>query len=362
MGISNTDSTLHTNRTALGRFKSRGRYDRETVHAILDTAFLCHVAYVRDGQPFVTPTSFWRIGDTLYWHGSAKSSMLKSAARGVPVCFTVSHADGVVLSRVMSRHSFNYRSVVVLGTAVAVTDPEEKMRGMRAFVDRILPGRWTDGPQPVQAAEIERITIVRMDLREASAKVRSGPPKDNEILTSRVQTWAGFVPFKLAIGEPVTDPNSKLDLPVPDYVRTLAQRFDAQDLRGVSFAMPEHMPPPAVEAMVDAGAGPAHTITVRDTGVTFPAAPAKTLLLSALQAGVGLPYGCAAGGCGACKVRLVSGAVDMLPYERAALSQAEHDAGWILTCCARPRGPCDIAPLRARPVPPSTSCPASSQC
>ena len=337
-----TDRSTQTERTTLGRFAFRARYERETVNAILDSAFLCHVGYVRDGVPFVTPTSFWREDDVLYWHGSAESKMLKSVSGGIPVCFTVSHVDGLVLSRVMSRHSFNYRSVVALGTAVAVTDPDEKMRGMQAFVDRMLPGRWRDGVQEVTPTEIERITIVKMDLNEASAKVRSGPPKDSEVLFERSKTWAGHVPFKLSIGQPVPDPNLKFDLPVPDYVRSLAERFDGNDLMDVPFGMPEFVLPAQAEDVK----ATVHKVEVLDTGAVFDAREDATLLSAALANGVDLPYGCAAGGCGACKVRLVMGRVNMLPYERAALTDAERDAGWILACCARPVEACAIVPRR----------------
>jgi uncharacterized protein len=229
-------------RTELRRFAARGRYDREAVYAILDQAFLCHVGYVRDGQPYVVPISFWRVEDKLYLHGSASNGMLTALGAGIPVCVTVSHVDGIALSRVINHHSFNYRSVMILGTAEAVTDPAEKRLGMQRFVDRILPGRWQDGVIDIAPSAIDHIAMVRMDLREASAKLRSGGINDSPALAARSTAWAGHVPIQLAVGRPVPDAHLPADVAVPDYVRSLAGRFGAVDLAAVALDIPA-LPP-----------------------------------------------------------------------------------------------------------------------
>jgi len=338
---------LSIKRTALTRFPARGRHDDATIHAILDAALLCHIGYVRDGQPFVTPTSFWRVGDLVYWHGSAESSMLRAVGAAIPVCFTVSHVDGVVLSRVLSRHSFNYRSVVALGTARAVTELDEKREGMRRFVERILPGRWNEPVAPVTDAELARITILRMDLREASAKVRAGPPKDDPILAARSGAWAGHVPFKLAVGQAVPSPDLREGVALPTAIASLAERFGAVNLGDQAFAMPAFDPPPSPEAAPAAGA--TFRLERLDTGETATVSSERTILAGMLDAGMDYPYGCAAGGCAACKTRLVSGTVEHLPHEPAALSPDERSAGWILACRARPASDLAIVPWSQPP-------------
>jgi len=179
---------------------------------------------------------------------------------------------------------------------------------------------------------------VRLDLKEASAKVRSGPPKDNEVLYDRVAAWAGHVPIKLAVGRPVADPNLRVDLPLPNGVASLAERFDAIDLGDVGFPMPDYAP---VQASEDASPHEIYPVTIEGARA-FAATNNATILSQALAAGVVLPFGCAAGGCGACKARLSAGCVEMRPYEKAALSDAERRDGFILTCCAEPRSACTI--------------------
>jgi uncharacterized protein len=171
------ESQLHaeypvTSRNRLRRRHERGHYDHETVHAILDAAMVCHIAYVIDGQPFCTPTSFWREGERLYWHGSSASRMIRAQAKGMPVCVTVTHHDALVLARSGFHHSVNYRCAMAYGQARAVTDPAAKLRAMNAFVDRFYPGR-TAALRPPTAQEIKAIDIVEMQIDDAAAKIRS---------------------------------------------------------------------------------------------------------------------------------------------------------------------------------------------
>lgn len=237
-GASDSASFTPTERTRVRRFAARAHYDHATVHAILDQAFLCHVGYVRDGQPYVIPTSFWRIDNMLYLHGSANNGMLAAISAGIPICVTVSHVDGVVLSRVMNHHSFNYRSVMIIGVAQPVTEAAAKLQGMHEFVDRILPGRWDDDVADIAPDEIDHVAMVRMDLREAAAKIRSGGVNDSAALIAGTRAWAGHVPFKLAVGRPEPDAHLPPGTAVPDYVRSLASRFGAADLGEVAFEAP----------------------------------------------------------------------------------------------------------------------------
>jgi len=165
-----------TARPKLKRNHKRGAYDRETVHAILDAVPHCHVGYVIDGQPYVTPTLQWREGDRIYWHGSSASRMLRTVETGVPVCVTVSPLDGFVMARSAFHHSVNYRSVMAYGTAHALKGPAEKERALKAMMEHLFPGRW-DALRPVTAQELKATTVVAMEIEEAAAKVRTGPPR-----------------------------------------------------------------------------------------------------------------------------------------------------------------------------------------
>ena len=190
-------------RTELRRRPSRGAYDAPTVHAILDQGFVCHVGFVADGQPFVIPTGYARQGETLYLHGSAASRMLHALGNGIEACVTVTLIDGLVLARAVMHHSVNYRSVVVLGRARPVTDPGEKLRALRAITNHIVPGRWEE-TRPPTALELKATAVLALPLEEASAKVRTGPPVDDEEdLTLPV--WAGVVPLRQVAGQPVPD-------------------------------------------------------------------------------------------------------------------------------------------------------------
>jgi uncharacterized protein len=206
-----------TPRTRLVREADRAVYDREAAYRILDEGFLCHVGFVADGQPFVIPTSYGRKGASLYIHGSAASRMLRQMKDGVPVCVTVTLLDGLVLARSIFNHSMNYRSVVVLGKATLVDDPEEKIEALRLLAEHILPGRWADARQPNER-ELKATSVLRLPIEEFSAKVRVGPPIDDEEDYS-FPTWAGVVPLEMKAGEAIEDARLVPGQTVPAYAR-----------------------------------------------------------------------------------------------------------------------------------------------
>jgi nitroimidazol reductase NimA-like FMN-containing flavoprotein (pyridoxamine 5'-phosphate oxidase superfamily) len=210
-----------TARTRVTREPERGVYDRAAAYQVLDEAFICHVGFVVDNQPFVIPTGFGRSGDNLYIHGSAASRMLRNLDHGIAVCVTVTLLDGLVLARSIFNHSMNYRSVVVLGTAVAVEDPVEKLQALRALSEHILPGRWEESRQPNER-ELKATLVMRLPITEFSAKVRTGPPIDNEEDYS-FPTWAGVVPLQTVAGSPINDPKLDPKTPVPNYVRSYSR-------------------------------------------------------------------------------------------------------------------------------------------
>jgi nitroimidazol reductase NimA-like FMN-containing flavoprotein (pyridoxamine 5'-phosphate oxidase superfamily) len=195
-----SDAYPVTSRNRLRRRHERGHYDRETVHAILDAAMICHIAYVIDGQPFCTPTSFWREGQRLYWHGSSASRMVRAQAKGLPVCLTVTHHDALVLARSGFHHSVNYRCVMAYGRARAVTDPQAKLRAMDAFIDRFYPGR-TAVLRPATAQEIKAINILEMEIEDAAAKIRSTGVADEEA-DYNVPVWCAVLPLRTVLGQP----------------------------------------------------------------------------------------------------------------------------------------------------------------
>ena len=192
-----------TPRARVRRRPDRGRYDRETVFAILDSALMCHIGYVIDGTPYVTPTLFWREGDRLYRHGSAASRMLRTQRAGIPVCVTVSHVDGLVVARSAFHHSLNYRAVMAFGTAAVVTDPAEKEAGFNAFLDRLYPER-SRVLRPIMAQEVKATMLMSMVIEEASAKVRTGGPVDLES-DNDADCWAGTIPVVQRVEAPVPD-------------------------------------------------------------------------------------------------------------------------------------------------------------
>jgi hypothetical protein len=218
----NSGNATPTPRTRVLREPQRAVYDRDAVNQILDEAFLCHVGFVADGQPFVIPTSFGRDGDVLYIHGSAASRMLRTMKESIPVCVTVTLLDGLVLARSIFNHSMNYRSVVVLGKATLVDDPTEKIEALRLLSEHIIPGRWADSRQPNER-ELRATSVLRVPIEEFSAKVRSGPVIDDEEDYS-FPTWAGVVPLEMKVGAPVDDSRMLPGQLVPEYARNYSRR------------------------------------------------------------------------------------------------------------------------------------------
>jgi nitroimidazol reductase NimA-like FMN-containing flavoprotein (pyridoxamine 5'-phosphate oxidase superfamily) len=206
-----------TPRTTLKRLPKRGSHDRETIEAILDEGFICHVGFVADGKPFVIPTGYARVGDRLIIHGSQASRMLRTLEQGVDVCVTVTLIDGLVLARSAFHHSMNYRSVVVFGRAILVDDPAEKLAALRALSEHMSPGRWDDVRQPTEQ-ELKQTMVLSLPLTEASAKVRTGPPLDDEDDYGLI-VWAGVIPLQLRAEPPVADPRLNPDTDLPGYAR-----------------------------------------------------------------------------------------------------------------------------------------------
>jgi uncharacterized protein len=203
-----------TARTRVRRRPDRGRYDRATVYAILDAALLCHVGYVIDGLPYVTPTLFWREGERLYWHGSAASRMLRHQAEGIPVCVTVSHVDGLVVARSGFHHSLNYRAVMAFGNAAIVSDETTKTAALNAFVERLYPGR-NRQIRPILPQELKATTLMSMVVDEVSAKVRAGGPIDDEE-DYALDCWAGVIPIEIRVGAAIADTRLKPGVPALD--------------------------------------------------------------------------------------------------------------------------------------------------
>jgi nitroimidazol reductase NimA-like FMN-containing flavoprotein (pyridoxamine 5'-phosphate oxidase superfamily) len=202
-----------TERTRVVREPHRGSHDRETIYKILDEGFVCHLGFSVDAQPYVIPTMFARVDDKIYFHGSAASRMLRNLSDGLPVCLTVTLADGLVLARSVFNHSMNYRSVVALGKASLIEQPEEKRVALRAFTEKILPGRWSDARQPNEK-ELKATSILRLPLTEVSAKVRVGPVED-DAPDYALQVWAGVIPLRLTPGVPERDEKCDPSIPVP---------------------------------------------------------------------------------------------------------------------------------------------------
>jgi hypothetical protein len=210
-----------TGRTTLRRLPARGSYDRQLVASILDEALHCHVGFVVDDQPYVIATIHARVGDVLYLHGSSASRMLRTLEQGVPLCVTVTLVDGLVLARSAFHHSMNYRSVVVLGVGRDVVDADEKMRALEAITEHVAPGRWTH-VRPPAPQELKATTVIRIPLDEVSAKIRTGPPVDDEE-DYELPCWAGVLPLRLVPQAPLPDPRLTPGIAVPDHVRAYAR-------------------------------------------------------------------------------------------------------------------------------------------
>lgn len=205
-----------TERTRVRRLHQRGAYDRATIDAILDATPMCHVGYLVDGRPAVTPTFHWREGDRVYWHGSAASRALR-AAEGAEVCLTVSLLDGLVLARSAFHHSANYRSVMIFGRAEKVSDPELKTARLRAFLEGLYPGRWST-LRPITDQELKATTVLSLPIEEASAKIRSGPPVDDEE-DYALPIWGGVLPIRYAFDATQPDARNLEGVAEPGYAR-----------------------------------------------------------------------------------------------------------------------------------------------
>jgi nitroimidazol reductase NimA-like FMN-containing flavoprotein (pyridoxamine 5'-phosphate oxidase superfamily) len=209
-----------TERVRVKRLPERGVYDRDTIDAILDEGRICHLGFVHDGQPLVIPTIHARDGDRVYVHGSTASRTLRTLRGGLPACITVTILDGLVVARSVFEHSMNYRSVIVLGTAQAVEDSDEKLAGLRAISEHVLPGRWKEARLP-NPAELKQTLLLALPLDEASAKVRTGPPEDQEE-DYDLPIWAGEVPLRLTWLPSRPDPRLRPDVEIPPSVQALS--------------------------------------------------------------------------------------------------------------------------------------------
>ncbi len=216
-----------TDRSKVKRLHERGRYDEESVFAILDAGLVAHIGYVIDGQPYVTPTAYWRRGRTLYWHGSSASRMLRTQKAGIAVCVTVSLLDGLVVARSGFHHSINYRAVMAFGRARMIEDAAEKEAELDYFIERIYPGRVAT-LRPVNQQELKGTTLLAMEIEEASAKVRTGEPKDDDE-DYALDIWAGVIPIRQVIGAIEQDPKLKPGIALPQHLHrfTDGARFDA---------------------------------------------------------------------------------------------------------------------------------------
>lgn len=211
-----------TKRSELRRIPDRGSHDWETINQILDAGFLASVGFCVDGQPFVIPTLYGRDGEKLYLHGSAVSRTLRELETGIATCVTVTLVDGLVLSRCAFDHSMNYRSVVAFGTARKIVDPEQKVKSLRVISEHLIAGRWAEVRGPSDK-ELKATTVLEFSIEEASSKVRSGPPLDDES-DYGLPVWAGVLPLEIRSRLPIPDSKSIKDVTLPDYVR----RFDAR--------------------------------------------------------------------------------------------------------------------------------------
>ena len=205
-----------TPRTTLKRLPKRGSHERETINRILDEGFICHVGFALEGQPFVIPTGYARADDQLIIHGSQASRMLRALKTGIDVCVTVTIIDGLVLARSAFHHSMNYRSVVIFGRATLIAEHQAKLAALFALSEHMIPGRWND-VRGASEAELQQTTVLSLPIDEASAKIRTGPPLDDEE-DYALNVWAGVLPMRLTTEEPTADPRLPPDIEVPDYV------------------------------------------------------------------------------------------------------------------------------------------------
>jgi uncharacterized protein len=209
-----------TARTQVRRAPQRGEYDRTILYQILDEALVCHVGFVSEGQPVVIPTAYGRIEDQLYIHGSPASRTLRSLQTNLEVCVTVTLLDGLFLARSAFHHSMNYRSVVIFGSAIPITEPEEKWQALQAFTEHVVPQRWSE-VRPPTPQELQGTLVLALPLTEASAKIRTGPPLDDEA-DYQSSVWAGVLPLQLTTTAPIPDPCLPPEIALPSYVQSYA--------------------------------------------------------------------------------------------------------------------------------------------
>jgi uncharacterized protein len=207
---------VNTNRSRIQRLPKRGHYDRETVYRILDEALICHVGFVDNGQPYVIPINFARMEDTIVLHGAKASRLLKHVEAGNPVCVEATIVDGLVLARSVFHHSVNYRSVVLFGTGSLVEDEREKLAALEAVTEHLIPGRWQEARLP-NRKEMKATRVVSIKIDEASAKVRLGPPVDDEE-DYNLPVWAGVLPLQEMTLSPIRDERQPQDVPLPSYI------------------------------------------------------------------------------------------------------------------------------------------------
>lgn len=220
----NLEQIPATERSQVKRLPQRGSYERQLIEQILDEGLVCYVAFVVDGQPFVIPTAYGRVGDCLYIHGSPASRMLRSLQSGIEVCVTVTLLDGLVLARSAFHHSMNYRSVVIFGTATTVQDFEQKQAALKAFTDHVIPERWAQ-LRPATRQEIQGTLVLALPITEASAKVRTGFPNDDEADYS-LPIWAGIIPLQLSTAAPIPDSRLPSAIALPANVQNYSRTCD----------------------------------------------------------------------------------------------------------------------------------------
>jgi nitroimidazol reductase NimA-like FMN-containing flavoprotein (pyridoxamine 5'-phosphate oxidase superfamily) len=213
-------------RTELRRIPDRGSHDWTTINQILDAGFLAHVAFCVDSQPFVIPTLYGRDGEKLYLHGSAASRMLRELETGIPACVTVTLVDGLVLARSAFDHSMNYRSIIAFGSARKVVDPQQKLKSLRVISEHLIAGRWADVRGPSEK-ELKATTVLEFSIEEASSKVRSGPPLDDES-DYGLPVWAGVLPLEIISRPPIPDDKLIKGVLLPDYVRRYHARLNGR--------------------------------------------------------------------------------------------------------------------------------------
>jgi nitroimidazol reductase NimA-like FMN-containing flavoprotein (pyridoxamine 5'-phosphate oxidase superfamily) len=218
------DTFTKTPRNQVRRHPERGHYDAATIYPIVDEALICHVGFVDGGQPFVIPTLHARQGDSILLHGAKGSRLLRHLESGGEVCITVTLLDGIVLARSVFSHSVNYRSAVIFGCGAPIESDDARMRALELFTDRLVPGRWADA-RPPSSVELRQTGIVAVPIESASAKIRTGPPKDGEEDLA-LPVWAGVLPLRQQPGSPIAGPGLLAEIEIPDYIRNYNRSVD----------------------------------------------------------------------------------------------------------------------------------------